>query len=44
MIGGKLIQYQYDLKWYTFIVSFTKELMMMWKQRLTDYGVRQRFV
>lgn len=23
MIGGKLIQYQYDLKWYTFIISFT---------------------
>ena len=23
MLGGKLIQYQYELKWYTFIISFT---------------------
>ena len=25
MIGGKLIEYQNELKWYTFIISFTEK-------------------
>ena len=25
MIGGKLIEYQNELKWYTFIISFTMQ-------------------
>lgn len=43
MIGGKLIQYQYGLKWYTFIVSFTARQMKINRVNKLYHGTDQEF-